>query len=149
MPFERGLQLCQEYSVVDLLQPILEYEATTNSPPLAPKHITAASNRPRKPREPRVPRPLSGGAAGTPKLKKLKLKGSDAQIQPRSALGVVDESGQPVEGDTDAADDQVDEADVDMTASDLDELAGMLRILLGWPLPFIVCGSIELTFAVM
>lgn len=133
MPFERGLQLCQEYSVVDLLQPILEYEATTNSPPLAPKHITAASNRPRKPREPRVPRPLSGGAAGTPKLKRLKLKGSDSQIQPKLEQGVLDESGQPVEGDTDVADNQVDEADVDMTASELDELAGMLHMI--WCLP--------------
>ncbi|KAK3822161.1 MAG: hypothetical protein JOS17DRAFT_687932 [Linnemannia elongata] len=56
VPYERGLQLCQEYNVVHLLQPILEYQATKTSPPLAPKHITAASNRPRKPREPRPSR---------------------------------------------------------------------------------------------
>ncbi|KAK3841145.1 MAG: apses-domain-containing protein [Linnemannia gamsii] len=66
VPYERGLQLCQEYNVVHLLQPILEYQATKTSPPLAPKHITAASNRPRKPREPREPRPAGLTPSRTP-----------------------------------------------------------------------------------
>ncbi|KAF8984117.1 hypothetical protein BGZ52_013158 [Haplosporangium bisporale] len=58
VPFARGVLLCEEYNVKHLLRPLLEYQATSSSPPLAPKHITAATNRPRKPREPRK--------AGTP-----------------------------------------------------------------------------------
>ncbi|KAK5815564.1 apses-domain-containing protein [Linnemannia elongata] len=79
VPYERGLQLCQEYNVVHLLQPILEYQATKTSPPLAPKHITAASNRPRKPREPRPP---GSTPVGTPKMKKTKIDIA-AQILPK------------------------------------------------------------------
>ncbi|KAI8597556.1 apses-domain-containing protein [Dissophora ornata] len=64
VPYDRGVQLCQEYNVLHLLQPLLEYQfSKINSPPLAPKHITAASNKPRKPREPKVP--------GTPKMKNM------------------------------------------------------------------------------
>ncbi|KAF9929386.1 hypothetical protein FBU30_001590 [Linnemannia zychae] len=79
VPYERGLQLCQEYGVVNLLQPILEYQATKTSPPLAPKHITAASNRPRKPRE---PRPSGSTPIGTPKMKKAKFDRT-SQILPK------------------------------------------------------------------
>ncbi|KAF9160400.1 hypothetical protein DFQ26_005541 [Actinomortierella ambigua] len=80
VPFDRGLQLCQEYNVMHLLKPLLEYEMKS-SPPLAPKHITAATNRPRKPREPRVTgdgAAAGGGAAGG-KVKKERAKKSAAQ----------------------------------------------------------------------
>ncbi|KAK3838541.1 MAG: hypothetical protein JOS17DRAFT_679354 [Linnemannia elongata] len=61
VPYERGVQLCQEYNVMDVLQPLLGYEIRANSPPLAPKHVTAATNRPRKPKEPRSGYPSPGG----------------------------------------------------------------------------------------
>ncbi|KAG0205828.1 hypothetical protein BGX28_002608 [Mortierella sp. GBA30] len=83
VPFERGLQLCQEYNVLELLQPLLEYESKAKSPPLAPKHTTAASFKPRKAREPRPP--------GTPKSSKSKLKGPGGR--PGPAMGVIDGSG--------------------------------------------------------
>lgn len=66
VPFERGVALAQQYHVQHLLQPIFDFVQTEKSPPLAPKHITAASLRPRKPREPRAP--------GQPKPRKRKLK---------------------------------------------------------------------------
>ncbi|ORZ19253.1 hypothetical protein BCR41DRAFT_304020 [Lobosporangium transversale] len=65
VPFERGLQLCQEYNVIQLLQPLLDYQATQASPPLAPKHVTAASNRPRKPREPRIASQIDDASSST------------------------------------------------------------------------------------
>ncbi|KAI8977100.1 hypothetical protein BDF20DRAFT_821551 [Mycotypha africana] len=51
VPFERGRALAEQYNVKNLLQPILEFVRGDQSPPLAPKHATAASNRPRKMRE--------------------------------------------------------------------------------------------------
>lgn len=57
VPFERGLALAQQYNVQDLLRPILEFVKGDESPPMAPKHVTAASARPRKPREARRKRP--------------------------------------------------------------------------------------------
>ncbi|KAF9426970.1 hypothetical protein BGZ94_005718 [Podila epigama] len=45
VPFERGLSLCKEYNVDKMLQPLLDYSMAEKSPPLAPKHITAASFR--------------------------------------------------------------------------------------------------------
>ncbi|KAF8924344.1 hypothetical protein BGZ58_001896 [Dissophora ornata] len=95
VPYDRGVQLCQEYNVLHLLQPLLEYQfSKINSPPLAPKHITAASNKPRKPREPKVP--------GTPKMKKSKLKGS-TQLLPKPGMqgpimGIIDASVSGREG---------------------------------------------------
>ncbi|KAF9538949.1 hypothetical protein EC957_006009 [Mortierella hygrophila] len=122
VPYERGLQLCQEYNVVYLLQPILEYQATKTSPPLAPKHITAASNRPRKPRE---PRPVGSTPVGTPKMKKSKIDIA-AQILPKPMdliIGLPEETSTPfeegdtgtalsgTEGDEDAAEDMTGTSD--------------------------------------
>ncbi|KAK3843643.1 MAG: hypothetical protein J3R72DRAFT_366752 [Linnemannia gamsii] len=61
VPYERGVQLCQEYNVMDILQPLLGYQVRASSPPQAPKHVTAATNRPRKPKEPRSGYPSPGG----------------------------------------------------------------------------------------
>lgn len=52
------MDLAERYHVKELLQPIIEFQPTSESPPLAPKHITAASNKPRKPREPKEPKPI-------------------------------------------------------------------------------------------
>lgn len=123
VPYERGLQLCQEYNVVQLLQPILEYQATKTSPPLAPKHITAASNRPRKPREPRLP---GSTPVGTPKMKKSKIDVT-AQILPKPMdvnVGLVEEASTPFEeGDTMTAasgTESDEDADKDMTGTSED-----------------------------
>ncbi|KAF9194669.1 hypothetical protein BGZ51_008600 [Haplosporangium sp. Z 767] len=71
VPYDRGLKLCEEYDVLELLKPLLEYQfSKTSSPPLAPKHLTAASSRPRKPREPR--------ASGTLKSKSSKQGSSQS-----------------------------------------------------------------------
>ncbi|KAI9498309.1 hypothetical protein BDB00DRAFT_935535 [Zychaea mexicana] len=53
VPFERGVALAQQYQVDQLLQPIFDYVKGDESPPVAPKHVTAASTRPRRAREPR------------------------------------------------------------------------------------------------
>lgn len=56
MPFERGVILCREYNVESLLRPLLEYQLTENSPPLAPKHITATTFRMKKSKDPQTPK---------------------------------------------------------------------------------------------
>ncbi|OAD01647.1 apses-type HTH transcription regulator, partial [Mucor lusitanicus CBS 277.49] len=50
VPFERGVALAEHYHVDTILRPIFDYVRGDVSPPLAPKHVTAASSRPRKPR---------------------------------------------------------------------------------------------------
>ncbi|KAF8927085.1 hypothetical protein BGZ58_010644 [Dissophora ornata] len=128
VPFERGVQLCQEYNVVHLLQPLIDYQPTQTSPPLAPKHITAASNRPRKPREPRPLETLSPGYMGKEKTKLIKKKSkhrgaSGSQILPRpgmgSGMGVMDDGSATATGEdsgvTPAPDDE--DMDDDMTTS--------------------------------
>ncbi|GAA5815574.1 hypothetical protein MFLAVUS_009086 [Mucor flavus] len=51
VPFERGKALAVLYEVDNVLAPILEFVKGDQSPPLAPKHVTAASARPKKSRE--------------------------------------------------------------------------------------------------
>ncbi|KAK6526242.1 hypothetical protein TWF694_004851 [Orbilia ellipsospora] len=58
VPLERGREIAAQYKVEDLLDPIVNFRPTTESPPLAPKHVTAASSKPRAPRG-------SGTKAGT------------------------------------------------------------------------------------
>lgn len=48
VPFERGIELSAQYKVDHLLKPIFDYVPLSgDSPPPAPKHMTAASNKPR------------------------------------------------------------------------------------------------------
>jgi transcription factor MBP1 len=48
VPFERGIELSAQYKVDHLLKPIFDYVPLSgDSPPPAPKHITAASTKPR------------------------------------------------------------------------------------------------------
>lgn len=54
VPLERGRELAQMYKVEHLLRPILDFRPSTESPPLAPKHVTAASTKPR-PKTTRAP----------------------------------------------------------------------------------------------
>ncbi|KAF1807556.1 hypothetical protein V8B55DRAFT_1593327 [Mucor lusitanicus] len=54
VPFERGKALAELYEVDDVLAPILQFVKGDESPPLAPKHVTAASARPRKSRDVRA-----------------------------------------------------------------------------------------------
>ncbi|CAG8684293.1 13880_t:CDS:2, partial [Acaulospora morrowiae] len=58
VPYQTGVDLAERYHVKELLQPIIEFEPSSESPPLAPKHVTAASNKPRKPREPKEPKAI-------------------------------------------------------------------------------------------
>lgn len=45
---DRGIALSRQYGVDQLLRPIFDYVPTAESPPPAPKHITAPANRPKK-----------------------------------------------------------------------------------------------------
>ncbi|KAL0949188.1 hypothetical protein HGRIS_009266 [Hohenbuehelia grisea] len=49
IPLERGLSLARQYHCEVLLRPIIDYQPTAKSPPLAPKHL-AASAGPKPPR---------------------------------------------------------------------------------------------------
>ncbi|CAG8734839.1 20230_t:CDS:2, partial [Racocetra persica] len=46
VPYQTGVDLAERYHVKELLQPIIEFQPSSESPPLAPKHVTAASNKP-------------------------------------------------------------------------------------------------------
>jgi transcription factor MBP1 len=48
VPIERGLALSKQYNVEDLMRPIIDYIPTAESPPQAPKHITAVPVRNKK-----------------------------------------------------------------------------------------------------
>ncbi|GAA98270.1 uncharacterized protein L969DRAFT_93127 [Mixia osmundae IAM 14324] len=61
IPMERGVALAQQYGVIALLQPIFDFQPTGDSPPLAPKHLTAPPSRPKRkadtPLDGSIPRP--------------------------------------------------------------------------------------------
>ena len=50
IPLELGQQLAEKNGVYEKLKPIFEYVAGNVTPPPAPKHTTAASNKPKAPR---------------------------------------------------------------------------------------------------
>ena len=52
VPLSQGVIVAQKYNVYNILKPIFEFEPGADSPPPAPKHQTAASNKPKAPREP-------------------------------------------------------------------------------------------------
>ncbi|KAI8078758.1 uncharacterized protein BX664DRAFT_362325 [Halteromyces radiatus] len=54
IPIERGKELARRYDVFELLSPLLMFQEGTQSPPLAPKHATATTYKPRMPREPKL-----------------------------------------------------------------------------------------------
>ncbi|GAA5882068.1 hypothetical protein JCM16303_005585 [Sporobolomyces ruberrimus] len=64
VPMERGTNLARQYGVERLLQPIFDYIAGPDSPPLAPKHITAAPSRPRKKQDIAAQFDSAGGPIG-------------------------------------------------------------------------------------
>ncbi|RPA85256.1 apses-domain-containing protein [Ascobolus immersus RN42] len=102
VPLERGRELAQMYKVEHLLRPILDFRPSTESPPLAPKHVTAASSKPR----PKTARPPT---------KKKKAAAIAAPIP--IPLPVVDQM--QVDSDLDAFDDDA--------MSDIDLGRGSLR----------------------
>ncbi|CAG8490473.1 7732_t:CDS:2 [Paraglomus brasilianum] len=68
VPYQIGVELAGKYGVKEVLRPIIDFVPTADSPPLAPKHVTAASNKPRKPREPKDTKPIK------PRVTKKSLK---------------------------------------------------------------------------
>ncbi|KZT62205.1 apses-domain-containing protein [Calocera cornea HHB12733] len=48
VPMDRGLALARQYNVEHLLRPIIDFVPAEASPPLAPKHITAAPSKPKR-----------------------------------------------------------------------------------------------------
>ncbi|MCJ1251921.1 hypothetical protein MMC30_009159 [Trapelia coarctata] len=57
IPLELGQQLAEKNGVYEKLKPIFEYIPGDITPPPAPKHTTAASNKPKAPRAPPVRKP--------------------------------------------------------------------------------------------
>nr|CAG8533233.1 5764_t:CDS:2 [Entrophospora candida] len=57
--YDKGVDLAQRYKVRELLRPLIDFSPSSESPPLAPKHVTAASARPKKAREPKQPKAKS------------------------------------------------------------------------------------------
>ncbi|KZF19651.1 apses-domain-containing protein [Xylona heveae TC161] len=59
VPLEDGRLLAERNGVLEKLRPIFEFVPGDRSPPQAPKHTTAASNKPKVPRNLGVPRRLT------------------------------------------------------------------------------------------
>lgn len=59
IPLELGQQLAEKNGVYQKLKAIFEYIPGDVTPPPAPKHTTAASNKPKVPRAPPVRKPAS------------------------------------------------------------------------------------------
>ncbi|MCJ1289586.1 hypothetical protein MMC34_001119 [Xylographa carneopallida] len=57
IPLELGQQLAEKNGVYEKLRPIFDYVPGDVTPPPAPKHTTAASNKPKVPRAPAVRKP--------------------------------------------------------------------------------------------
>jgi hypothetical protein len=61
VPLHEGRVLAERNKVLDKLAPILDYIPGDRSPPPAPKHATASSNRPKVPRAAPVPTRRNNG----------------------------------------------------------------------------------------
>ncbi|EJD54150.1 apses-domain-containing protein [Auricularia subglabra TFB-10046 SS5] len=48
VPPDRGMEIAQQYDIEELLKPIVNYQQTAFSPPLAPKHLSQASEKRRR-----------------------------------------------------------------------------------------------------
>ncbi len=56
VPLNEGRQLAEKHGIVDRISNIFDYVPGDRSPPPAPKHTTAASNRPKQPKQPAAQR---------------------------------------------------------------------------------------------
>ncbi|KAG8895942.1 hypothetical protein FRB99_000255, partial [Tulasnella sp. 403] len=48
VPMDRGIALAKQYNINVIIQPIIEFVPAPNSPPLAPKHVTQPSHKPKR-----------------------------------------------------------------------------------------------------
>ncbi|BGP15054.1 hypothetical protein JCM10213_002801 [Rhodosporidiobolus nylandii] len=90
VPMDRGIALSRQYGVDRLLQPIFDYVPSATSPPLAPKHITAAPSRPRKKVD--IATDLEAMPTPPPKMGKQKMSRSAMQksVAARRAAAMAD-----------------------------------------------------------
>ena len=94
VPMERGIALSRQYGVDRLLQPIYDYIPTAESPPLAPKHITAPASRPRKKAgddpdsapQPKVSRVAANKAANAAAAKVARAEAKAAKLAAKEEL---------------------------------------------------------------
>ncbi|KAG8883181.1 hypothetical protein FRB97_007116 [Tulasnella sp. 331] len=96
VPLERGISLAKQYNVSAIIQPIVEFVPATNSPPLAPKHVTQPSHRPK--------RPTAGAEGGAMATRSAKRPVVDEDVIPLAALdedGEEDAIGEPDEDPSD------------------------------------------------
>lgn len=96
VPLERGISLAKQYNVSVIIQPIVEFVPATNSPPLAPKHVTQPSHRPK--------RPTAGAEGGAMATRSAKRPVADEDVIPLTALdedGEEDAIGEPDEDPSD------------------------------------------------
>ncbi|KAI9715368.1 MAG: hypothetical protein M1812_006013 [Candelaria pacifica] len=56
VPLPDGRELASRNKILETLRPIFDFVPGDRSPPQAPKHTTAASNKPKQPRQPAAPR---------------------------------------------------------------------------------------------
>jgi transcription factor MBP1 len=59
VPLNEGRLLAEKHGILDRIAKIFDFVPGDRSPPPAPKHTTAASNRPKQPKQPAVPRKVT------------------------------------------------------------------------------------------
>ncbi|KAG9034319.1 hypothetical protein FRB95_013355 [Tulasnella sp. JGI-2019a] len=96
VPLERGISLAKQYNVSPIIQPIVEFIPATNSPPLAPKHITQPSHRPK--------RPTAGAEGGAMATRSAKRPVANEDVIPLAALDADGEEDAIGESDEDPSD---------------------------------------------
>ncbi|KDE09062.1 hypothetical protein MVLG_00780 [Microbotryum lychnidis-dioicae p1A1 Lamole] len=104
IPMEKGIALAKQYGVDHLLQPMFDFQPTINSPPLAPKHITALPTR--------GPRAVKAAAAdgALPKKKAAPRKPTAAAAR-RAAAALAEEEEEEEDDDIPMDDDVSDLGD--------------------------------------
>jgi hypothetical protein len=74
VPLPEGRNLAERNKVLEKLAPILDYVPGDRSPPPAPKHATASSNRPKAPRAAAVPTRRNNGNSNVYSLEGIQCR---------------------------------------------------------------------------
>ncbi|RPA89801.1 apses-domain-containing protein [Choiromyces venosus 120613-1] len=124
VPLERAREIAALYNVEELLKPIFDFRPSTESPPLAPKHVTAASTKPRpsraQPRAPAAP-PLNYIVCSEPtppvqappsidSLDEVEVEGEDDDL---SDLDPLNDPSSPSVQSSSASDGELSELEID------------------------------------
>ncbi|KAF8509437.1 hypothetical protein BU17DRAFT_77854 [Hysterangium stoloniferum] len=89
VPLEKGVALAKQHNIDQLMKPLIEFQPTASSPPLAPKHLSA----PARPKRGREAAPTEGPVPGGSMSLRSSKRGAETPTESRSPTPLGSEDG--------------------------------------------------------